>query len=272
MHKRRLRILAILLALLTAGGAYYYFFFFQKPPIVEGPRETVRNFLKAAMEPVGRCLYVYGGGWDEHSYGAAEETKTVGVSPNWYEFFCENDESYDYERVGGGHFHDGLDCSGFIGYAVYQVFEDAYSDNGYVFESTNMPEKYAQMFDGEVIPASEITEYRPGDIMGIKGHVGIAIGTCEDGSLLFVHASPPVVSLCGTPTPDGNAESQAVALAEEYMKKYFPECSGKYENWSRGMSYRTKFRLMRWNREVLADPDGFDGMTPEEILKNLFGK
>lgn len=269
MHKRWVRILVILLVLLLIAGGIWYFFIYQKAPITEGPRETVRNFLKAAMEPVGRCLYVYGGGWDEHSYGAAEETKTVGVSPNWEAFFDENDETYDFERV-SGHYHDGLDCSAFIGYAVYQVFEDAYSDNGYVVESSNMPENYAKLFSGEVIKPSEITEYRPGDIMGIKGHVGIAIGTCEDGSLLFVHASPPVVSLCGTPTPDGNVDSQAVALAEKYMKKYFPECSKKYENWSRGMSYLTKFRLMRWNREVLADPDGFDEMTPEEILHKLF--
>ncbi len=105
--------------------------------------------------------------------------------------------------------------------------------------------------------------------MGIKGHVAIAIGTCGDGSLLFLHASPPVVSLCGTPTPDGNTESQAIALAEKYMKKYFPECSEKYQNWSRGLSYLTKFRLMRWNRSVLADPDGLDRMSPEEILRKI---
>lgn len=261
-------IIILIIVLLMAGGAYYFFFYNRVPAPAPGP--TVRNFLSAAMEPVGRCMYVYGGGWDDHTYGAAEETKTVGASPNWYEFFKQCDESYDYEHV-YGHSHDGLDCTGYIGYSVYQVFEDAYSDSGYVVESSLMPENYAKVFGGEVVPPSEITEYRPGDIMGIKGHVCIAIGTCEDGSLLFTHASPPVISLCGTPTPDGEENSQAVALAEKYMKKYFPECSEKYENWSRNLTYLTKFRLYQWDRGVLTDPEGFDEKTPEEILRVLLG-
>ena len=267
MHKRS-RVAAIILIVLLAALICFLLF---RNRFIEPKGPTVKKLLKAAMEPVGQCLYVYGGGWAEDGSGAAEETMTIGVSPNWYRFFRENDTGYDYEKI-TGHYHDGLDCSGYIGYAVYQVFQNSYNENGYVFISSQMPEVYAEMFQSEVISANKVTEYRPGDIMGIKGHVAVAIGTCEDGSLLFLHASPPVVSLCGTPTPEGDSESQAIALAERYMKKYFPECSEKYQNWSRGASYLTKFRLMRWNRDVLSDPEGLDRMSPEEILREIIGR
>ena len=105
-----------------------------------------------------------------------------------------------------------------------------------------------------------------------NGHAFIVIGKCSDGSLLFLHASPPVVSLCGTATPGGNSNSEAVNLARTYMSKYYPESATRYNSFYRDTSYLKNYDQMHWNRAVLADPDGYDNMTPEQILKDLFNE
>lgn len=230
---------------------------------------TVKNMLLAAIEPVGRCLYVWGGAWNEEDTGAGIEAMTLGASPRWYEFFCENDSSYDFENT-RYQIHDGLDCSGFIGYLTYQIFEDTYSDNGYVYKAGEIPEKYLEIFGGSYTQSGEITDYQPCDIMGKKGHIFIVVGECEDGSVVFIHSSPPALSLCGTPTPDGNTESKAVLLARKYMSEYRSECYNRYDTCSRGTSFLTDYNQFRWNPDMLTDPDGYRDMTAEEILADLF--
>lgn len=235
----------------------------------EAAMPTVKQFLQAALEPVGQCLYVYGGGWNEADTGAGEETLQKGVSPGWKEFYDANDASYDYETT-RYQIHDGLDCTGHIGYSVYQMFEKKYADDGYVFTSGTMLGEYQRLFGGTVTPASAIIDYRPGDIMGKKGHAFIVLGRCEDGSLLFCHASPPVVSLCGTPASDGTENSEAVRLASEYMKTYFPDSYEKFDSCHRGAEFMTEYDQYRWDPQVLADPDGYASKTPQEILQDLF--
>lgn len=232
---------------------------------------TVKNFLQAAMEPVGTTLYVYGGGWNEDDSGAGTETLSYGISPRWYDFFKENDADYDFEDT-MYQIHDGLDCTGFVGYVVYQVFGKSFSDKGYVYPSKDMVGEYADKFNGTFISKEGIERYYPGDIMGTDGHVFIVIGECSDGSLLFVHASPPVVSLCGTKTPEGNSDSEAVGLAREYMSKYFPESYERYDTCIRDVDFLTDYNQMHWNRNVLTDPDGYDNMAPKEILEDLFSE
>ncbi len=230
---------------------------------------SVKKFLQAALEPVGTTLYVYGGGWNEDDSGAGTEALTCGVSTRWYEFFRENDKDYNFEdskyRI-----HDGLDCTGYVGYVVYQLFKDSYSDKGYVYPSKDMVYKYADLFGGTVINKDSVIKYYPGDIMGTDGHVFIVIGECSDGSLLFVHASPPVVSVCGTKTRDGNPDSEAVLLAKEYMSKYYPESYERYDTCIRDTDFLTDYNQMHWSRSVLSDPDGYDSMTPKEIMTDLF--
>ena len=230
---------------------------------------TVKNYLQAAIEPVGTTLYVYGGGWNEDDSGSGIEALSYGISPRWYEFFKENDENYNFEDT-MYQIHDGLDCTGYVGYVTYQVFGDFYRDNGYVFPSKDMTSEYADIFGGTLISRDSIDRYYPGDIMGTDGHVFIVIGRCSDGSLLFVHASPPVVSICGTKTPDGKPESEAVALAGKYMSTYFPESYARYDTCIRDTDFLTEYNQMHWSRNVLTDPDGFDDMTPEEIMKSIF--
>ncbi len=223
------------------------------------------------MEPVGRCLYVYGGGWNEEDDGAGVEAVQFGTSPRWHEFFLEHGGDYDYTKY-SYQIHNGLDCSGFVGYTIYQVFGSEYAD-GYVFVSGESGKNFAEIFGGEITYAGGVDGYLPGDIMFKSGHVYIVVGVCGDGSVLFVHSSPPVVSLCGTPSPSGNKNSEAVALASRYMEMYRPECYEKFgPTCSRDMSYLTDYARYRWDASTLADPDGYSEMTAEEILADLFGK
>lgn len=63
--------------------------------------------------------------------------------------------------------------------------------------------------------------FTPGDVVAIDGHVWMVIGMCSDGSVVIVHATPPVIQISGTVTPSGSKNSEAVQLAQAYMKKYF---------------------------------------------------
>lgn len=240
----------------------------------ESPQDevpTVKEFLSAALEPCGSCLYVWSGGWNEEDTAAGIDAMTMGVSPRWKEFFDENDAGYDYTTT-RFQIHDGLDCTGLLGWSVYQVFGDKYSDTGYVFQSGTVIDNYLSLFGGEKTAAADVTDYRAGDVMCKDGHVFIVIGQCSDGSLLFVHASPPAVSICGTPTPDGNKSSEAIALAKEYMQDYFPHCYEKYDTTSRGTGYLTQYDRYRFDENILCDKDGYFGMSAEEILIDLFNE
>lgn len=231
---------------------------------------TVKEFLSASLEPCGKCLYVWSGGWNEEDTAAGIEALNMGVSPRWEQFFNENDEAYDFAKT-RFQIHDGLDCTGFLGWSVYQVFGDKYSDTGYVFQSGTVIDNYLKLFGGERTAAADVTDYRAGDIMCKDGHVFIVIGQCGDGSLLFIHASPPAVSICGTPRPDGNSTSEAIVLAEAYMQTYFPLCYSRYDGiCERGMGFLTEYDRYRFDETVLCDGDNYFNKTADEILEDLF--
>lgn len=232
---------------------------------------TVKELLKAAMLPLGSTLYVYGGAWNEADTGAGPEALSFGVSPKWREFYDSKDSTYDFDKY---RFlvHDGIDCTGLVGFACFQVFGKSYLDTGYVFPSGRMAENYLKIFGGEVVPADKITGYRPGDVMTKNGHVYFSIGKCNDGSLLLLHSSPPAPSFCGTVTPDGNEDSEAVRLATKYMTENHPDVMTRYPKMCmRKIEYLTEYDQYRWDRRVMQDPDGLESKTPEEILKILFG-
>lgn len=235
------------------------------------PKATIKRLLSAAVEPAGRCLYIWGGGWNETDSGAGIEAMTFGLSPRWLEFFRESTSDYDYHHT-RYQIHDGLDCSGFVGYAVYQVFGDRYRSRGYVFNSGKLIKEYEKLFGGTVTDSGRVTDYTPGDIMGRDGHVFIVIGECSDGSVLFIHASPPAVSLCGTPSTDGRSESDAVKLARKYMSEYRSECYEKFDTCARGSDFLKGYDQYRWDAGILADPDGYRAMDASDIISDLFSE
>ncbi len=229
---------------------------------------TLLNFLVTAKEPLGKTMYVWGGGWNEEDTAAGIEARSIGVSPRWEEFAAMQDMSYNYETT-RYQIHDGLDCSGYVGWAVYNVFEHEDGQQGYVGKATGMAEDFAARGWGSYTPALEVTDWKPGDIMSMKGHVWISLGMCADGSVLLLHASPPGVLLCGTRLANGE-ESLAVELAKQCMSICYPEWYAKYPDCARDYFYLTDSAQMRWNRETLDDEEGVLDMDAEELSELLF--
>lgn len=92
---------------------------------------------------------------------------------------------------------------------------------------------------------------------------------------MVLHSSSnPGVQLSGTVTPDGKIVSQAAVLAQKYMEQYYPDWCKKFKTKIRDEKYLSHFGQMRWNvsgKSVLTDPDGYQKMTAEEVLKDLIG-
>ena len=214
-------------------------------------------------------MYIWGGGWDGEDSGSGEVSTRLGLSPQWEKFTKQQDEDYDfkehrYER------ENGLDCSGFVGWVLYNTFEKEEGQTGYVTTSTELAESLAQRGWGHLIKNPH--KFLPGDIVSMDGHVWIAIGTCEDGSVLMVHSSPPGVSVCGTPIPrttENAQESQAIILATEYMEKYEPNWQEKYPNRSVATSYIENVTLFRWSKNTMKDAEKMQALSAEEIMEIL---
>ena len=102
-----------------------------EPPVTGTPGEhTLKNFLATALEPVGTTLYIYGGGWNWQDNGSSIQATTIGISPDWVRFFIEQDEDFTYRAKDGGfypyggfneYYYAGLDCSGYLGWVVYNT-------------------------------------------------------------------------------------------------------------------------------------------------------
>ena len=229
---------------------------------------SVLDRLRIAAEPVGSTMYVWGGGWNQADTGAGEEAVTLGVSSRWAEFADLQDAGYDHKNY-RYQIHDGLDCSGYVGWAIYNTLETENGRPGYVSSSTDMAQALADRGLGTFIPAEEMTQWLPGDIMSMKGHVWIVVGMCGDGSVLLLHSSPPGVRFCGTRLPDGS-DSEAVALAERIMAERYPDWYSRYPDCAKSHGYLTKSSAMRWSHDVLSDREGLQGMTACEVLEAIF--
>lgn len=254
---------------------------------------TVKNLLIAAMEPVGRTLFVWSGGWDETDRVAGPGVKCIEPLLQWKAFFESQGPDYrNYEKYYGPNCGDdglpnphydltkfneqiraGLDCGGFVGRSIMMCLgkEERKAD----FRVGACAKECVERGWGQLKKAEDITDYKPGDIMTIpKEHVWICLGQCKDGSVVLVHASPPGVHLCGTTLP-GKEDSEAVRLASRYMAEYFPEWHKKYPQYSRdGIMYLKESNQMRWDvsgAKFMSDPDGYTQKVPEEILKELLG-
>lgn len=235
---------------------------------------TLKNFLQTALLPFGSTMYVYGGGWDEVDNGAGKDARTLGVSLRWREFFEEQDENYDYKD----HLYErenGLDCSGYVGWVVYNVMEEETGRPGYVMKARDMAMCFSARGWGSFTEKDKVNDYRPGDIMSGKDHVWISLGRCSDGSVLLLHASPPGVILSGTVTPEEESNSIAAQLAEKYTAMCFPRWHRRYPRSLRGILYLRNYNQMRWHldgRGVLTDPEGYGIMSGEELIRHFFSE
>ena len=232
------------------------------------PNASLDRLLLLAKEPLGKTMYVWGGGWNEEDTGAGTEAVTLGVSPAWEEFALKQDENYDFNDT-RYQIHNGLDCSGYIGWLVYNLLETKNGRQGYVVSASEMAKFLSEKGLGEYTKESEVTDWQPGDIMSMEGHVWMALGSCEDGSVVVLHASPPGVTLSGTLLPDGS-ESMAVQLAKRYMSMYYPQWYEKYSVKPCEYRYLTDSDRMRWSSGILSDEYELKKMSAEEILDWMF--
>ena len=262
-------------------------------PVVSGQAgtRTVKNFLTTAMEPVGHTLYVFGGGWNWQDNGASAQSTTIGVPQKWVEFFDKNDADYTYRTETGSetyyphngvnqYYYAGADCSGYIGWAVYNTLNTQSGGEGCVMASTQMAKTFADKGLGTWTQDVRLDSFKPGDIMSMNGHAWIYLGGCADGSAVIMHSTPSA-SVNGKEgggvqlTALGSESSQAYTLVKQYMTKYFPEWSKRYTPTAKDANSYLSFSgetAGRFTWTALNDPDNYAGKDAEAILKDIFGE
>lgn len=242
---------------------------------------TMEHFLEVAMKPLGNTMYIWGGGWDADDEKSGGGSTLIGVSPIWTEFATKQDASYNYEEY---RFERelGLDCSGYVGWVIYNVFETENGNEGYVTFSTDMAENFASRGWGKLYKNPK--QFLTGDIVSMDGHVWICLGTCADGSVLLIHSSPPGVSICGTElsheeknlnsvqqdTEDKTKTiSIATQLAQEFMETYYEKWQSLYPNRTVSQTYLQNVTVMRWNTDTFLDAENYQELSGEKVIQIL---
>jgi hypothetical protein len=284
--------------------------------------KTLRNFILVGCYAIGRVLYTWGGGWNVEDDGASKLAKTIGLANSILDFtrshYSENKlntEGTETEKIETNgeikeckvrttavdengklvlqnflpclmfkYIYDGFDCSGFLGWVIYNTLNKKDRNEGYVGSSTTRAEFFSKNKWGEL---KEITkeqiendtyELYPGDIVSIPGHVYISLGKCKDGSVVLLHSSPPGVWIMGTTDKDGNENSDAIKLAEKYGQKYPKAYKWLNETDKRGVKrqwdeYLAGAKRFVWyvdGKGVLTDQEGIQKMSPEQVLDCIF--
>ncbi len=231
--------------------------------------KTIKNYLLGAVQPVGQALYVWGGGWTDST--------RKGVSPIWKQWYASQSSSYDYNNykdLSTSTRQKGLDCSGFVGWAAYQVMHTKSGVGyGYTVVANDVGSYYKSKGWGSILTQANLASsnytLKPGDVGYNSGHTWIVIGQCKDKSAVIVHSTPNAgCQISGTPTPSGAYGSQAIALAKKYMSRYAGY--SKYGYHTSSGNYIRNGNYLRWNRSTLSDPDGYLNMTADQILADIF--
>lgn len=275
-------------------------------PVVYNPgQRTLKNFLASALQPVGTTLYIYGGTWDWQDDESSINSTSIGIADSWVDFFQYQDADYsysldetdnarDYYPNGSWnqYYYAGIDCSGYVGWSVYNTLNQTNGNEGYVMSATKMAKTFSEKGWGTYtqdisIPKNDKeSDFKPGDIFSMNGHVWICLGTCSDGSIVIMHSTP---SDSKTGKPGGGAQISALGydknceaykLANYYMTRYYPRWSERYDAVLKDINVYTKFKKdskagkFSWDLEngVITDPDNFINKSPESILKELFGE
>lgn len=276
-------------------------------PAVSGVpgRRTLKNFLQTALMPLGKTLYVYGGGWDWQDEGSSVQATTIGASGCWAKFFRAQNADYQYKNSSdpassyypfGGwneYYYAGLDCSGYIGWALYNTLETSSGRSGYVCKSRLLAksladERHLGTFSTAMFELGG-GDLRPGDIVSMKDHVWICLGRCADGSIVILHSTPSK-SITGQKgggvqlsalNPSGDSRScEAYRLASYYQERYFPAWTARYPAVMKSFSTYVGFQrtgttgVFRWSLDGngLADPEGYANMSAAQILADIFGE
>ena len=285
------------------------------PPISYIPGlKTLKNFISTAFQPIGTTLYVFGGGWDFQDIGSSNEGRTIGISLNWVKFFDDQNSNYTYRDDNNKnvsyypfngynqYYYAGLDCSGFVGWVIYNnLYKDSLTEKGFIMSSKNIAKSlkdknygiWMHTVEGSTFSNPNYTllaqELKVGDILSTNGHVMIYLGKCNDGSFVIMHSTPSK-SITGYPgggvqlsavniKEDGSKNCEAYSLCEEYMKKYFKKWSQRYNvivvSASTVFNFDDKAPntgLFHWDLEngIITDPEKYSSKSAKEILTDLF--
>ncbi len=199
--------------------------------------KSIAGFLKTALLPTHRTMYIWGGGWE-----GSGDLHRIGLNPKWEEFFLKSASDYDFKQHKFEKEH-GLDCSGYVGW----VMENYLGSGDYVVKADDQAALFAEMGLGKLIKNTSC--FMPGDIVSGNGHVYIAVSQCRDGSLILLHSSPPGVQLCAA-SPLGKNSCAAKAV-KCYIKTHCPEWYKKFGCCIRGAEYLRNVTVFRWNESVL---------------------
>ena len=222
---------------------------------------TIRALLTNAVAPAGKVLYIWGGGHGGMGNSVQNDSSKIGILPTWTTFYNNTaSPSYDYNNY-RWQYGMGLDCSGFVGWAVYNTIYT--KDN--VEDIDELSSSVARSYINRGWCYDSGHTFKPGDVVSRSGHVWISMGTCEDGSVLIMHSTPQGVQLTGT-------EGKSVELAVKYMKLVAPNWPFSIKQY--GSGYLTYVGKATWKVDgsgILTDPDGMQNMTAEQVCKIVFG-
>lgn len=241
--------------------------------VAKNSTSTIKNFLTTALTPVGSTMYIWGGGWNKADAGAGADGFRIGMNPAWRSFSSRQKSSYNYRNHKFA-FGKGLDCSGFVGWSVYNInkTKNGKPGDGYVIKASKIASAYAKYGWGTYKKAVAVKDWKAGDIMSSSAHVYIVVGSCPDGSVVLVHSSQVGVRLSGTPDKKGQTNSEAVRLAKKYMKRY-PFWYKRYPSCKKGRNYQTDYAQFRWKTgkgKLMSDPDGYQNKSAGQVLKDLY--
>ncbi len=132
--------------------------------IVLGPNgaaiqsRTLKSFLANALKAVGTTLYIWGGGHDDWTGGDAVR---IGVNPNWKKFYNSQNKSYNYDQY-RYQYKKGLDCSGYVGWAVYNTVNTKSNQESCTTVSGDTPRLYGNRGWGSYVDRTTSASFMPG--------------------------------------------------------------------------------------------------------------
>ncbi len=218
--------------------------------------KTLTDFLKTALIPAHRVMYIWGGGWENSG-----DLGRLGLNPKWEIFYRDCAEDYDFKK----HKYEkekGLDCSGYVGW----VMTNFLSGGKYAASADTQAALFAKLGLGEYIKDPSV--FSAGDIVSGNGHVYIAVSECADKSLILLHSSPPGVQLCAA--SDLGEKSEAAAIVKKYVKKYYIDWHKKFGICVRGGEYMKNVSSFRFSGTAAPDRDGLRNDPPEQLLNKIF--
>ena len=239
----------------------------------------IADVIRNAGKPAGKTLYVWGGGWNEADTAAGETALTIGVYPEWERYFNSNRQGYSYlpgkrawERGERQWRFYGLDCSGYLGWVVYNSVQSGRNGAGYVVDASRFASSLAGYGYGTVSPCTPGSVFKPGDIISISGHCYLSLGQCSDGSVLILHSTPNGgVQVSGTVS--GGRSSEASRLASSFMQQNYPQWWASFGGEGRQSVDASKYlngTKFSWTvNSMVGDSEGIQSKRANEILNCL---